>query len=83
MADLKEILKDNDLTGDILSYHTGALTRVKIDNALQANGYVVPLPNKASFHLYKMNGASVTDVWLITWFPMVGKYSTIKLTMKG
>ena len=83
MAELRTILKENDLTGEVLSYHTGALTKAKIDTALQANGYTVPLPNKVSFHLYKMSGSMATDVWLVTWFPLMGKYGVEKLTMKG
>ena len=83
MAELRTILKENDLTGEILSYHTGALTKAKIDTALQANGYTVPLPNKVSFHLYKMSGSMATDVWLVIWFPLMGKYGIEKLEMKG
>jgi len=81
--DLRDILKENDLVGDILSYHTGALNRAKIDTAVEANGYTLPLPNKVTFHLYKMNGTTATDVWLVTWFPMMDKYAVEKLMMKG
>ena len=82
MAELREIIKENDLTGEVLSYHTGALTKTKINTALQANGYVVPLPTKVSFNLYKMNGASATDVWLVTWLPLMGQYGIEKLGLK-
>ncbi len=67
---------------EIYSYHTGGLNRAKIDNALQASGYTVPLPSKASFHLYKMDSVGVQDVFLITWSPMADKYGVEKLSLK-
>jgi len=82
MADLREIIKKNDLMGEVLSYHTGALNASKIDTAVEALGYTVPLPNKVSFHLYKMSGLSATDVWLVTWLPIMAKYAVEKLTLK-
>jgi len=82
MADLREIIKENDLTGEVLSFHTGALTRAKIDTAVEASGHTVPLPTKVSFHLYKMNGTTATEVWLVTWMPIMDKYAVEKLTLK-
>ncbi|RLC29499.1 MAG: hypothetical protein DRH37_07430 [Deltaproteobacteria bacterium] len=81
MAELREIIKHNDFIGEVLSYHTGNLSASKIDTALMANGYVVPLPNKVSFSLYKMAGSQATAVWLVTWIPLMGKYATEKLTL--
>jgi len=81
--ELADILKEHDLTGEVLSYHTGGLTKNKIDTALEAGGYTVPLPNKVSFHLYKMDGTTATDVWLVTWLPIMDKYAVEKLTLKG
>ena len=78
MAELKDLIKENDFYGEVLSAHTGTLTRAKIDTALVANGYTLPLPNKVSFHFF--NGA---DMWLITWFPMLDKYGIEKLSLKG
>ena len=85
MVELKDIIRENDLTGEVLSYHTGGLTKVKIDTAVVANGFTVPLPNKVSFHLYKMEATtppSATDVWLVTWLPIMAKYAVEKLTLK-
>jgi len=81
MAELADIIKHNDFVGEVLSYHTGNLSASKIDTALMASGYTVPLPNKVSFHLYKMNGAQATAVWLVTWMPLMGEYATEKLTL--
>ena len=78
MADLRDIIKENDLIGEVLSAHTGTITKAKIDTALIANGYTLPLPDKVSFHFF--NG---TDMWLITWFPTLNKYGIEKLSMKG
>ena len=83
MAEIADILKYNDFVGEVLSYHTGNLSADKIDTALMASGYPVPLPNKVSFHLYKMDGSTATAVWLITWMPLMGKYAIVKLTLKG
>jgi len=82
MAELREILNKNDLTGEVLSYHTGGLNAPKIDVALEAGGYTVPLPNKVTFHLYKMHNTTATDVWLVTWLPIMAKYAIEKLTLK-
>ena len=81
--ELKDILENNDLTGEVLSYHNGALTKHKIDIAVEASGHTVPLPHKVSFHLYKMHNTNATDVWLVTWLPIMGKYAVEKLTLKG
>jgi len=80
---LRDLISENDYGRDILSYHTGGLTKAKIDTAVEAAGYTTPLPNKVSFHLYKMNATTPTDVWLVTWIPMMSKYAVEKLTLKG
>ena len=82
-AKLSVLIKENDYSEDILSYHTGGLNKSKIDTAIEANGYTIPLPHKITFHLYKMNGTTPTDVWLCTWHPMMGAYSVEKLTIKS
>jgi len=79
---LSELIAENDYERDILSYHTGGLNKPKINAAVQAAGFATPLPNKVSFHLYKMNGAIPTDVWLVTWIPMMSQYAVEKLTLK-
>ena len=81
--ELRKILMENDLGGDILSYHTGGLNRAKIDTAVEANGFTLPLPNKVTFHLYKMRNTTATDVWLITWIPIMDSYAVEKLSLKG
>jgi hypothetical protein len=79
MADLRDILKENDLMGEILATSLGnAPTRTKIDNALLDNGYTLPLPNKVSFHLF-----DGSRMFMVTWFPHLDKYGYEKLTMKG
>jgi len=79
---LSKLIRENDYGEDILSYHTGGLNKAKIDTAVQAAGYTTPLPHKVSFHLYKMNGTTPTDVWLVTWIPMMSQYAVEKLTLK-
>ena len=83
MARLEKILEEHDLMGEVLSYHTGGLTKAKIDTAVQAKGYTLPLPNKVSFHLYKMDGNNPLDVFLVTWLPLMNAYGIEKLTIKG
>ena len=79
---LRDLIGEEDYERDILSYHTGGLNRAKIDTAVQAAGYTTPLPNKVSFHLYKMDNGTPTDVWLVVWLPLVNKYAVEKLTLK-
>lgn len=79
---LSTLIAENDYERDILSYHEGGLNKSKIDVAVEAAGYPVPLPNKVSFHLYKMDNETPTDVWLITWIPMMSQYAVEKLTLK-
>ena len=80
--ELRKILEENDLGGDILSYHSGGLTKAKIDTALVAAGHSVPVPQKVTFHLYKMNGINVSDVFLVSWLPLIDGYGIEKLTLK-
>ena len=54
MVNLRDILKENDLMGEVSTPAGGTLTRAKIDAALTQNGYTLPLPNKVSFHLYQV-----------------------------
>ena len=82
MAELSDIIKHNDLMGEVISYHSGGLSRKDIDIALEANGYTLPLPNKVSFHLYKMNGLAVSAIFMVTWFPIADVYGMEKLTLK-
>ena len=77
VVNLRDIIKENDLMGEILSTHSGIINKAKIDIALVANGYTIPLPNKVSFHMF--NGS---DMHLVTWFPHIGKYGIEKLTLK-
>ena len=79
---LSKLIRENDYAEDILSYHTGGLNKNKIDTAIQAAGYTTPLPHKVTFHLYKMNNTTATDVWLVTWHPLLNGYSVEKLTIK-
>ena len=81
-VELSTILAEQTFDRDILSYHSGGLNRPKIDVAVEAAGYPTPLPNKVSFHLYKMNNTTPTDVWLVTWIPMMNQYAIEKLTLK-
>lgn len=73
-------MKENDLVGELTTTDGGTLTRAKIDDALVQNGYTLPLPNKVSFHLYQV---TTSNMYLVTWFPLLDKYGYEKLTMKG
>jgi hypothetical protein len=79
MVDLRGILRENDLMGEVLATSLGNTpNRAKIDDALLDNGYTLPLPNKVSFHLF-----DGSRMFMVTWFPHLDKYGYEKLTMKG
>ena len=79
MVNLRDIIRENDLMGEVTTPTGGVLTRSKIDSALLQNGYTLPLPNKVSFHLLQTVSA---DMYLVTWFPTLDKYGIEKLTLK-
>ncbi len=81
--DLQDIMAEIDLSADIPSWFTGQLDRQKIDEALEASGYTLPLANKVSFYMYKLNTEMVVKAaFRITWFPNAGKYGVVKLDLK-
>ena len=53
MAELKEILGDNDFTINLstVRYLPNTLTRAKVEKVLEDHGYTVPLPNNVSFYI--------------------------------
>ena len=79
MVNLRDILRENDLVGEVLSAIplTNTPSRVNIELALVAGGYTLPLPNKVSFHLF-----DGSKMFLVTWFPALDKYGYEKLTLK-
>lgn len=81
--ELQDITAEVDLTADVVSQFTGAINKTKIEEALEANGYTLPLVNKVSFHLYKIDTNTVVkDIYKITWFPNAEKYGVAKLDLK-
>ena len=79
MVNLRAILKENDLVGEVVTpILSNTPSRADIDGALTADGYTLPLPNKVSFHLFGLNG----KMFLVTWFPTLDKYGYEKLTLK-
>ena len=79
MVNLRDILKEYDLMGEVVTPLGGTLTRAKIDQALTDDGYTMPLPNKVSFHLYQNTD---DKLFLVTWFPTLDAYAVEKLTLK-
>ncbi len=81
--ELQEITAEVDLTVNVASWFTGAIDKTKIEEALVANGYTLPIVNKVSFHLYKIDiNTTVKAVFQVTWFPNMEKYGVIKLDLK-
>ncbi len=78
--DLEDIAHEADLIADIRVPISGTLTRAKIDAALLANDYTLPLENKVTFHLMDFSGQD--RMWLITWFPALDYYSTLLMKIK-
>ncbi len=76
-VNIRELIKENDYSKEIISYETG-ISRTKIDTAVTAAGYTLPLPNKVSFHYINSAGT----VYVMTWFPLLNKYGYEKLTLK-
>ena len=80
MVKLIDIMRENDLIGEVVTPDGGHLNRARIDQALIDDGYTLPLPNKVTFHLYQN---TVDKMYLVTWTPALDCYWVEKLSKKA
>lgn len=80
MAELKDILEDNDFKVSLSAEIYGGLTREKIEAAIAAAGIDLPLKNQVSFTLYDTTGTP--RMFLCIWFPEHNFYAIQKMQIK-
>ncbi len=80
MAELRNLLIDNDFKIGLSAEIHGGLTREKIDDAIAAAGVPLPLKNQVSFTLYDTTGTP--RMFLCTWFPEHNFYAVTKMQIK-